>query len=119
MRRDRLDFPPLPEERPPFPAEPPLGSDLAELSSWWLEIRCACGAGVAYPLRLMAAERGWRTPLSAVLPRLRCATCHATPRSVHLVDDPTGGRQRRPGQEPVSRLALPLTPPLPGGLHWP
>lgn len=109
MRRDRLDFPPLPHERSQFPTVPPLDSGLAELSSFWLEIRCACGASAAYPLRLLAAERGWTTPLSKVLLRLRCRACRSTPRLVELVDDPTGGRQRRPGEKPVRRLTLPLT----------
>jgi hypothetical protein len=82
--------PPLPAIAPPFPAEPPLDAGLADLAPWWLETRCRCGHVAFLPLRRLAAERGWRTPLRAILPRLRCRACRAAPARVDLIADPAG-----------------------------
>lgn len=97
--------PPIPDPAPPFPTEPPLAEGLATLAAWWLEARCRCGAVGYPPLRLLAAERGWRTPLGDVLPRLRCRSCGAAPATVDLVDNPAYGAVGVPGA-PGARLAL-------------
>ncbi len=82
------DFPPLPDKPPPFPAEPPLDASLADLAPWWLETHCACGRVAFLPLRKLAGDLGWRTPLGSILPRLRCTRCRADPASVDMIDDP-------------------------------
>jgi hypothetical protein len=80
--------PPLPATAPPFPAEPPLDAGLADLAPWWLETRCTCGHVAFLPLRRLAAERGRRTPLRAILPRLRCRACRAPPARVDFIANP-------------------------------
>lgn len=97
--------PPLPAVAPPFPTETPLSAGLAELASWWLEARCGCGHVAYTPLRLLAAERGWRTRLSDVLPRLRCRHCRAEPERVDLIASPADGAIGAPGG-PGARLRL-------------
>lgn len=80
---------------PPFTVGTAMAVPLAELSGWWLAIRCECGQGLTdYPLRLMLTQqpRLCRATLRQVLPRLRCRYCHGAPARVQLVDDP----QRRP-----------------------
>ena len=90
-RETERKAPPIPDVKPPFPTEPPLTVALADLAPWWLELRCGCGHLAYYPLRLLAAERGWRTPLGDVLPRLRCAHVTASPRPSTLVASPADG----------------------------
>lgn len=92
MPRPRLsDFPPLPDVPRQFPTEPPMDVPLDELSEWWLRITCGCRGRRDYPLRLMAAKRGWKTTLGRVLPRLRCEKCGERPSSVVLISDPAAG----------------------------
>ena len=98
LREIARKAPPLPDTPRPFPAEPPLKAGLAELAGLWLEVRCRCGHVAYPPLRLMAAERGWRTPLSGVLPRLRCRRCSAAPHSIDLIADPADGEIGSPGK---------------------
>jgi hypothetical protein len=105
MREIARRAPPLADPLPPFPIEPPLFSGLADLASWWLEVRCQCGAVGYPPLRLLAAERGWQTPLGSVLPRLRCRRCRCAPISVDLIDNPASGAVGVPGR-PGRRLKL-------------
>ena len=95
-----------------------MSADLADLVAWWLEARCGCGCGhVAYPpLRMLAAERGWRTSLGDLLPRLRCRRCRAAPERVDLIASPADGavgtaggamkRLRLAGEEPPARRKL-------------
>ena len=80
MRETERKAPPVPNSKPSFPTVPPLTAPLVDLAAWWLELRCGCGHLAYYPLRLLAAERGWQTPLREVLPRLRCGQCHVSPR---------------------------------------
>lgn len=90
-RVNECKAPPLLELKPPFPVEPPMSVALADLAAWWLELRCGCGHLAYYPFRLLAAERGWQTPLSEVLPRLRCGQCHVEPATVDVVASPADG----------------------------
>lgn len=88
MRETVRKAPQIPNSKSPFPTVPPLTAPLVELASWWLELRCGCGHLAYYPLRLLAAERGWQTALGEVLPRLRCGQCHGEPATVDLVASP-------------------------------
>jgi hypothetical protein len=97
LRQNERKAPPAPNLKPPFPIEPPLSVALADLAAWWLELRCGCGHLAYYPLRLLAAERGWQTPLGDVLPRLRCGQCHATPARIDLVASPADDAMGAPG----------------------
>jgi hypothetical protein len=93
MSKSRLsNYPPMPETPRPWPDAPPLAAGLADLSGWWLRVDCKpCGSGMAYPLRLLAAERGWLTPLSAVLPLFKCSKCERAPTTIALIDDAQTG----------------------------
>lgn len=68
-----------------------LDARLHEVESYWLEIRCACGAGTFSPLRLLALERGAQLRVRDVARRLRCRACTKSPASVAITDDATGG----------------------------
>lgn len=91
LREIVRNAPPLPAVAPPFPTEPPWSTGLADLAGLWLDVRCACGAHSNLPLRYLAATRGWKTPLSDVVGKLRCSACRRRPASVELTDDPTAG----------------------------
>jgi hypothetical protein len=85
------NLPPRPDRPPPFPSSvtAALDAGLASLSCWWLICRCGgCGAQTDVPLRLLAAKRGWNTPLRQVVPRLSCQACKARPSTVRLVANP-------------------------------
>lgn len=95
---------PLPPERDPFEPFPdtiPWNTPISELQ-WWLEIGCSCGETVKYPLRLMAAEQGWKLTLSAIVPRLRCSRCNSRPETVRLDEDGTGQAIRSRTTKPLS-----------------
>ena len=82
----RYDFPLL-QDRIAYPSEPPLSTPIAELSGFWLQPRC-CGQTTSYlPCRLLAAQHGWNTPLSAVCARLRCR-CGERPATITMTDRP-------------------------------
>jgi len=68
-----------------------LDARLDEVEPYWLEIRCACGVGTFYPLRLLARERGEQVRVKDVVRRLRCRTCVKAPTTVGITDDATGG----------------------------
>jgi hypothetical protein len=91
LRETERKAPPVPEVKPSFPVEPPLAVALADLAAWWLGLRCGFGHLAYYPLRLLAAERGWQTPLGDALPRLRCAQCGSEPVTIDLVASPPDG----------------------------
>jgi hypothetical protein len=57
MREATPRAPPAPESLPPFP----LALGLIALAAWRLELRQGCGHVAYYPVRLLAAERGWQT----------------------------------------------------------
>jgi hypothetical protein len=91
-RIDISSFPPLPDPPRSFPTEPPLTTSLADLSGFWLRISCErCKSDMNYPLRLLAAERGWRTPLRAVLPLFKCSKCGKLPSTIDLIDSAQTG----------------------------
>ncbi len=92
-RKVVANAPPVPEPHPPFPTAPPLDTGLADLAWLWLVVHCGCGAKASLPLRRLAADLGWRTPLGAVTPRLSCQKCGARPASIDLTDDPMLGVQ--------------------------
>jgi len=97
LREIMRHAPPIPDPAPPFPVEPPLDVALYKLAAWWVEARCSCGHVAFLPLRRMAAERGWNTPLGEVLLRLRCARCQARPAALDLVASPSDGAVGSPG----------------------
>jgi hypothetical protein len=109
-RETERKAPPIPDVKPPFPTEPPLTLALADLAPWWLELRCGCGHLTYYPLRLLAAERGWRTPLGETLPRLRCARCHAKPATIDLLASPADGAMGAASFDAVGGPRLRLRP---------
>jgi hypothetical protein len=83
----------LPRNLPPLVDAQELPQDatacrLRDVTGWWLEIRCGCGATTAYPLRLMAGEQPRNPTLSEVLPRLRCKRCGERPTAARLIDNP-------------------------------
>ena len=97
LREIMRHAPAMPDPAPPFPVEPPLDVALYKLAAGWVEAHCSCGHVAFLPLRLMAAERGWPTPLGDVLPRLRCARCRAQPAVLDLVASPSDGAVGSPG----------------------
>ena len=107
-RSDRLArFPPVSEPASPFPTTPPLSAGLAELAGYWLDVTCPCKRGLyMLPLRMLAAQVGWRVPLGAVLARLRCRDCGGAPASVTLTDDPTNSAGSPSKGPPAHRLRL-------------
>jgi Thiamine pyrophosphate enzyme, N-terminal TPP binding domain len=99
-------FPPPPDVRS-FPAEPPLLRRLAELAGWWLDMKCQCADTVhLVPLRRLAVQHGWQTPLSAALPKLRCDICNSEPMSVELIEDVAGAAMMKDGKPPCARVRL-------------
>lgn len=105
--KTRFPFPPIVER--PFPDELVLYEHLAELSGWWLAVRCDCeGRDVCYlPLRLLAADHGWQVKLETVAGRLRCQRCGGAPASIELVEDAAGSSGRHNTREP-KRLTVSL-----------
>lgn len=74
-----------------FPEEVPWDLPIADLSRFSVEIACDCHEGVTkYPLRLMAAELGWKRTLRTIVPKLRCKHCGARPLSVALIERANG-----------------------------
>lgn len=73
-----------------YPIEPPWDVHLYLLAGLWLEGHCTCGRRL-YPLRLMAAERGWKSTLRQIVPRLRCRICQGRPERLTLLDNPAMG----------------------------
>lgn len=98
--------PPAPAIAPPFPANAPWSTGLADLAHLWLDVRCACGAHSSLPFRYLAAVHGWKTPLSDVVGRLRCAKCGERPASVDLLDNPMLGASGVPSSGKGNRLRL-------------
>lgn len=92
-RPDLSRFPPVPDEPRPFPTEPPLEVALADLSEWWLDMPPCCGLHIILPLRRLAADHGWQTPLKAILPRLCCEKCGKRPDQIFMADDPQRGEK--------------------------
>lgn len=90
-------LPPLGAPCTPFPDSAPWDEPIWKLP-WWLSIKCDCGGGVHYPLRLMSAQIGWRLTLRQVVARLRCKMCGGRPSSVVLVDG-LGGDTGRYGSK--------------------
>lgn len=100
----RFPFPPARDPFEAFPTSVPWDTPIAEISSRWLELRCAaCDKATMYPLRLMAAERGWELTLRTIVPRLRCQGCGAKPTTLQLVED--GGGEHGRGRT-IGRLDL-------------
>jgi len=77
---------------PKFRAEL-LDAPIAELGMYWLGVRCTdrCNRTSYIPLKLMAARRGGRMRLRAVVKRLRCEHCKTPPASAWLTDYPVEG----------------------------
>lgn len=96
-------FPPLEGGEVRFPESPPLGVEIFRMSNWWLRITCPCGDR-STPLRLLAAERGWRVTLRDLVPKLRCSTCGQRPSSVHLEDTAAGEAGRHGARVKSLRL---------------
>jgi hypothetical protein len=92
---------------PVFPDAPPWESPIWRLSAWWLDIYCDCGHHVAYPLRLLSAERGWDVKLRDVVERATCSKCGRRPERIDLVE--RIGSQQVAGK-PSRWKRLPLTP---------
>lgn len=101
----RYPFPP--DGTRPFPVVAPLDAWLADLSGWWLEVRCSCrGGGVTYlPLKLLAATHGWDVPLGSLSKRLKCRHCGGPPKLIDLVDNAAGDRSGKAGA-PRRQLSL-------------
>lgn len=95
-QKTRYGFPPERDPYEVFPDMPPWDTPLVDLSNWWLEIRCVCGRFSVYPLRLLAANVGWRKTLRQVVPLLKCdeVRCRRRPETVRLVSDSGGERGR-------------------------
>jgi len=82
-----------------LPPTIPWDTPIAELSSCWLAISCDCGTSSLLPLRLMAAQRGWKLTLRSIVPRLRCKQCGGRPGRVVLTVTPAGdGGMHRGGE---------------------
>jgi hypothetical protein len=77
-------FPDIVEQ--PFPTEIPWDRPISEMSGWWLEYRTGNNVG-AYPLRLLAAQRGWNVTLRQIVPRI---IAKRNPDELYLVDTPQG-----------------------------
>lgn len=92
MARDdpatRYPLPPNRDQRVPDVA--PLDTEISELAGLWLRTECQCGRSSSLPLRLLAAQLGWRKTLGTIVPKLRCKECGSAPISVILVSDPSG-----------------------------
>jgi hypothetical protein len=86
-------FPPVDGAEVRFPDKAPLDVEIFRMSNWWLKITCACGDRHT-PLRLLAAEQGWRITLRQLVPKFRCQTCLQRPTSVLLEDNSDGGSGR-------------------------
>lgn len=88
----KYGFPPLNGRA--LPESIPWDTPISELSELWVLKDCAdCGEGKV-PLRLIAAQRGWKLTLRTIVPRLRCSECGNTLRRARLTADAagTGGR---------------------------
>ena len=103
-RKTPFPFPPLEGAEVRFPDAPPLDVEIARMSNWWLRLTCACG-DTHTPLRLLAAERGWRITLRRLVPKLRCKRCGERPASVLLEDTPAENGYRSARQQ-VKTLRL-------------
>lgn len=70
-----------------------MQATVADLSGWWLEVRCSCGKSGTklLPFRLLAARHGWDTTLANIVHRLRCNECGARPASLAIVEDASAG----------------------------
>jgi hypothetical protein len=78
----------MPPERDPFepfPAEIPWDTPISDISSWWLQIDSSTGSTTLYPLRLMAARKGWNLTLRTILPLLRDKKTNGPPTRVVLL----------------------------------
>ncbi len=55
---------------------------------WWLELRCGCGRGAAFPVPWLVRDEGGGEPrlMAEAMPWLLCASCGALPETVELVD---------------------------------
>lgn len=93
MARDDPKTPyPLPPNRDqPVPSVVPWDTEISELSGFWLLTRCECGRSSALPLRLLAAQLGWRKTLRTIVPKLKCKDCGSKPVEVVLTDNPASG----------------------------
>jgi rubredoxin len=91
----------------PFPTP---DSTLAQLSAWWIEVRCDGCRTVYLPVKMLLRD-GWHPSRRAaeIAVRLRCRRCQERPASVALVDSPQLGAagyvHNGPGQQ---RVALPV-----------
>lgn len=103
IKPTKFPFPPREGALTTFPVEPPFDVPISSMARWWLRPVCSCGIP-AYPLRLMAAERGWQVTLRQVLPRMVCRSCRRRPYEVWLVDEPTGDLGRHGATEKRLRL---------------
>ena len=70
------------------------------MSGWWLEYRSEGSVG-AYPLRLLAAQRGWNVTLRQIVPRI---IEKRNPSELYLVDTPQGDEGRHGAK--AKRLSL-------------
>jgi len=95
MRDDPPTRYPLPEFRL-FPREVPWDTPISDLSGWWLSSTCDEHGTVAYPLRLMAANLGWKRTLRSIVPKLKCKSCGGRPIKVELVEY-AGMNDKHPG----------------------
>lgn len=86
-RDERTKYGLPPDQPAPRPLTPPWDFELQALTGLWLETKCDCGRRL-YPLRLMAANLGWRRTLRQVMPRLRCKECGKRPWVPMLIEDP-------------------------------
>lgn len=91
----RYGFPPQRDPYEPFPREIPWDTPISDISGFWLHIEGAKST-TEYPLRLMAAQRGWNVTLREIVPRLKDE--HGPPLRVLLTDNGTVDfrRSRKP-----------------------
>lgn len=103
IKETPFPYPPLEGAETIFPDTPPWDTPICRLSNWWFAMTCDCGTK-HHPLRLMAAERGWRLTLRRIVPTLRCKTCGQRPTGVMLVDTPQGDGGRYGATSATLRL---------------
>lgn len=67
-----------------------LVTAIGELKECWIGVRCTnqCNRSSYLPLKLMAAQRGRRERLRAIVAKLRCECCKTPPSAIWIVDYP-------------------------------
>lgn len=85
-------FPPRETALTKFPDTIPWDTPISQMANWWIKTRCGGETG-AYPLRLLAAERGWDLTLRDLVRRLVCEGTGERG-ALWLVDTPQGDRGR-------------------------